>query len=320
MAPVYGSTAPVTSRGCLKYVDPDGSAAAAKSDDEELDALADQPPIRVANTGWRHRRVSLGRGRPVKYRLGVVLSGGGSRGIAHVGVLRALEERNLRPDCIAGSSAGAAVGALYAAGHSTDRILEFFETRSPFRLSNLALLKPGLIDTERVVADFRDYFPRDSFDALERKLFVTATDIVNGQLRVFETGPVISAILASCAVPMIFSPVEIDGRHYSDGGIINNFPVEPLRDSCEHILGVYASPLRAVHDGDLHSSIAVLMRALEVGMFFASKAKFEDCDVMICPVGLSAYGTFDTRHAREIYRVGYEATIGRIDAIARALA
>ena len=255
----------------------------------------------------------------MKPTLGMVLSGGGARGIAHIGVVQALRERGLVPDVIAGSSCGAIVGALTAAGHSTETMLDFFATRSPFRLQMITMRKAGIIDTAKVVESFREYFPEDSFEALQTRLFLTATDIANARLTIFESGPLIQAILASCSMPMVFTPTEIDGRFYVDGGVINNFPVEPLRGRCDVLFGHYASPLRSVRTADLDGVVAVSQRALEVAMHFSSKMKFHECDVMLCPDELSHYGLFDTKNHREIFEIGYRAAGGCLDQIERAL-
>lgn len=254
-----------------------------------------------------------------KASLGLVLSGGGARGIAHVGVIAALREHGIEPACIAGSSSGAIVGALAAAGHSPETMLEFFQEASPFRLSMVTVRKAGILDTAKVVASFRRYFPEDSFEALKIRLFLTATDIINARLKIFEAGPLIPAILASCSMPMVFTPTEIDGRWYVDGGVINNFPIEPLRGRCDVVLGHYASPLRAVKKSDLNGVLAVSERALEVGMHSTSKRKFHECDVMlICP-DLNRYGLFDTKHHREIFETGRQATRAAMDSIQQAL-
>jgi NTE family protein len=256
----------------------------------------------------------------MEYKLGMVLSGGGSRGLAHIGVLKALAEEGIEPDCLAASSAGAIVAALYAAGHSADEMLEFFDTKHPFRVSKLALLKPGIIDTEKVVADFLEYFPENSFEALGKKVFMAATDLVAGRVEIFTSGRLIPAILASSSAPMIFTPTEIDGRLYSDGGIMDNFPVDPLFGLCRRILGVYASPLRTIDRKDLKSSLAVSMRALELGMFTNSRRKFHQCDLLISPAELGAYGNFDTRHYSEILDIGYRAARRRMAEISRLVA
>jgi len=254
-----------------------------------------------------------------KPTLGLVLSGGGARGIAHIGVVQALRERGLAPDVIAGSSSGAIIGAFAAAGHSTETMLDFFATRSPFRLQMVTMRKAGIVDTAKVIASFRDYFPEDSFEALETRLFLTATDIVNARLTIFESGPLIQAILASCSMPMVFTPTEIDGRIYVDGGVINNFPVEPVRGRCDVLVGHYASPLRVVRTADIDGVLAVSQRALEVAMFFSSKTKFHECDVMLAPEELHSYGLFDTKNHREIFEIGYRAASASLDEIEREL-
>ncbi len=255
----------------------------------------------------------------VRPTLGLVLSGGGARGIAHVGVIDALRSHGLEPDCIAGSSSGAIVGALAAAGHPTETMIEFFQRASPFRFSAVTVRKAGILDTGKVVESFREYFPEDSFEALKIRLFLTATDIVNARLKIFESGPLIPAILASCSMPMVFTPTEIDGRWYVDGGVLNNFPIEPLRGRCDVVLGHYASPLRRVQHDDIDGVLAVSERALEVGMHFTSKEKFHECDVMLrCPE-LNRYGLFDTKHHDEIFELGKRTTLAAMDSIKQAL-
>ncbi len=256
----------------------------------------------------------------MSYRLGVVCSGGGARGIAHIGVLHALEERGIHAECLAGTSAGAIVAALYSGGHSTEAMLDFFETRNPLKLSKLSFGKPGIIDTAKIRAELREYFPGDSFEALERRLFVAATDLLNARLVIFESGPLISPILASSSVPVVFTPTRIGGRWFADGGLIDNFPVGPLKGLCDVLLGVYVSPLRAVRPEDLSSTLAVSQRALEVARYTNSKPKFHECDVMLCPEALGGYAAFDTRYVHEIFDVGYREAVANMDAIEAALA
>lgn len=252
--------------------------------------------------------------------IGLVLSGGGSRGIAHIGVLRALLENGVAPDCVAGVSAGAIVGALYASGYSPAEMLEFFRVTNPYRFSSVAFGKPGIWDSASYVPDFRRYFVRDSFAALKRKLYVVATDLLRGEPRVFESGPLVLPILASSCVPMVFSPIEIDGRLYGDGGIVDNFPVQLLEKRCATILGVHVNPLNEIKASDLGTSLAVLERALDVGMFNKSRASFARCDVMILPRDLVRYGMFDTKHFLEIEAAGYREAVKQMPAIRRAVA
>jgi NTE family protein len=255
-----------------------------------------------------------------KHRLGIVLSGGGTRGLAHVGVLRALEEHGIRPDCIAGVSAGAIVGALYAAGYSPPEMVDFFERKNPFRVRKLAFGKPGIIDADKVVSDLEETFPDNTFEALSKTLRIVATDMLRGEAVVFDSGPLIPAILASSAVPMIFTPVEIDGGWYADGSIVNNFPAELLDGRCDARIGVHVSPLKQIDRSDLRRSVAIAQRALEVGAFVKSSAKFGLCDVVISPAGLVRFGAFDTKRFELVEQVGYEAAKASMPAIEAALA
>lgn len=257
----------------------------------------------------------------MEFRLGIVLSGGGSRGLAHAGVLSALAEEGIVPQAIAGTSAGALVGALDAAGYAAADMLRFFATTAPFRLSRLAALgKPGWLDTAKIEADFRNFFPDDSFSALRKKLFVTATELATGRLEIFSAGPLVRPLLASASIPMVFTPTEVGGRLYADGGIVNNFPVEPLLGLCDVVLGVYASPLASSDAAALDNSLAVSQRALEIGMYFASKRKFHQADLVLSPPELAQFSTFDLKRHDDILEVGYRAARARLAEIHALLA
>lgn len=261
-----------------------------------------------------------GDGPDRRHALGIVLSGGGARGIAHIGVLRALLERGIAPTCIAGVSAGAIVGALYASGYSPAKMLEFFQTTDPYRLANFAFSKPGIYDTAKYVPAFRQWFPEDSFSRLRHELHVLATDFLRGEPVTFTHGPLVLPLLASSAVPMVFSPVEIDGRFLGDGGIIDNFPVQLIASRCQRLIGVHVSPMREVKVGDLGNSLSVLERALEVGMFVKAREEFTRCDLVIHPRRIDQFGMFETKRIVEIEAAGYEETVGRLPAIERLMA
>jgi NTE family protein len=251
--------------------------------------------------------------------VGLVLSGGGSRGVAHIGVIRALLEHGIEPDHVAGASAGALVGALYAAGYSPEQMLEVFRVIEPLRFKHVAFGKPGLLDSAKYLPAFAKYFPQDSFAALRRKLFIVATDLLSGESRVFSSGPLVAPMVASASVPMVYSPMEIEGRWYGDGGIVDNFPARTLRERCAFVIGVHVSPLRPVTQSDLGTSLAVVERALEIGMFQKSRADFSLCDAVIQPADLAQFTMFDTKRLAEVEAAGYAAGKRQAPAIARAL-
>lgn len=251
----------------------------------------------------------------MNFKIGLVLSGGGVKGIAHIGALKALGEHDIFPDCVSGSSAGAMVGALYAAGKKPEEIFQIFQESNIFSFSNFAFGKPGIIDLEKFKAQFQKYFPEDSFEALERKLFVSTTDLIRGRTKIFQKGPLVDAILASSAFPMVFSPYKIQDGLYADGGIVNNFPVEPLVGKCDYILGVYVNPLKKTAPEKLTNTLRVMERVYQITTRYSSILKLEDCDRIILPQELEQYSTFDMKKAPTIFEMGYEVTKKNIPTI-----
>ena len=247
------------------------------------------------------------------FKSGLVLSGGGVRGIAQIGAIRAMEEAGLQASLVSGSSAGSVVGALYCAGYSPDEMMLFFKETSLFQISRFAFGKPGFIDTDKFYDDFLKWFPEDRFEALDKKLFVSSVDMLHGKLKVFNEGPLIPRLLASSAFPGLFSPVAMDDSLYADGGILDNFPIEPLKGQAQHIMGVYVSPLEKIAESNLKYSVNVLERAIRINYSRRSISKFEACDLLIRPKQLNEYGLLDVRKMDEIYEIGYREAIKQID-------
>lgn len=242
--------------------------------------------------------------------IGLVLSGGGSKGIAHAGVLHFLEEKKMIPNQIAGSSAGAIVAALYSSGKSPLEILDFFKSIYFFHWKHFTFSKAGLIDPDSFKIYFSALFKDTVIGELKIPIHITATDMIKGNLTVFDSKTkVIDAILASSAVPGVISPYEIDGHLYSDGGILNHFPTELVKDICDYAIGVYVSPLQKVHATELKTIKSITTRAFDLLTANSSLSKFHDCDWLIQPDALSAYSTFETSKTKmdAIFKIGYEA-------------
>lgn len=157
-------------------------------------------------------------------RIGLVLSGGGARGFAHIGVLRVLERHGVVPHVIAGTSMGAILGALYAAGHRADELFEIADDLSWRDLIDLSL-SAGLLKGEKLHDFLEEHLP-EHFEELEIPFAVTTTDIETGEQAVFLEGPLVPAVRASACYPGAFEPVRFQGRTLADGGIVNNLPVE----------------------------------------------------------------------------------------------
>jgi Predicted esterase of the alpha-beta hydrolase superfamily len=178
-----------------------------------------------------------------KYKLGLALSGGGAKGFAHCGALKAMEEFDIHPDVISGTSAGAIVGALYAAGNSPVEICKMFMGKDFSTFTKFSIPKAGFFDHTPFMGFLDKHLHVKKFEELKIPLFVVASDLDHGKSVAFSEGELGPALLASCSVPIIFNPVVIDGVHYVDGGIFRNFPVVPIRDLCEKVIGINVSPL-----------------------------------------------------------------------------
>jgi NTE family protein len=242
--------------------------------------------------------------------IGLILSGGGSKGIAHAGVLQFLEEKNIIPTQIAGSSAGSIVAALYGSGKSPEAILEFFKSIYFFHWKHFTFTKAGLIDSESFKEYFYEIFKDTTLSELKIPIHITATDMIKGRSKIF--GPetkTIDAILASSSFPGVMSPYEINGKLYSDGGILNHFPTDILKEKCETLIGVYVSPIQKIEATDLTSIKSVTARAFDLFSANSSLHKFDHCDWLIEPEALSLYSTFETSKSKmeAIFSIGYES-------------
>lgn len=237
--------------------------------------------------------------------IGLVLSGGGIRGIAHIGVIKALEEMDINPTRIAGTSAGAIVGALYASGIGWEEMLSFFKSIELFSISNYAMNKPGFVDSTKFYDKLQKFLPVHRFEDLKKPLYITATNLLEGTLTVFHTGELIWPLLASAAVPGIFTPIKIKNHYYIDGGTLNNFPVELIKKKCDGIIGVYVNPLGKEKMENLNHSFSIIERAYHIKMANESLLKFEDCDILIHPKNIGDYKLFSAKNADAIFQLGY---------------
>lgn len=241
------------------------------------------------------------------YKLGLALSGGGAKGFAHIGVFKLLEECGLMPDVIVGTSAGALMGALFADGYSAAEIKELFSGREFSEFAQLQLPKSGLFDSKRFRHFLRRHLRAKTFEDLKIPLIVIATDLDNGVSHEFRSGPIVEAVTASCSIPIIFSPVVINGVHYVDGGLFHNFPVSIIRESCERVIGVNVSPL--VPQKYKQTIFHIAERSYHY-MFRANTMEDREmCDVLIEAEEFGLYKTFDLENVDLISQIGYSAAV-----------
>lgn len=243
-----------------------------------------------------------------KYNLGLVLSGGGARGIAHLGVLKALDEIGIKPDVISGTSAGAIVGAMYASGNSPEEILDVLNNSTLFSSLRPALAK-GFLRMDRAEIIYKKYLGDATFETLEIPLYITATDIVNSETVVFNEGELIQPILAASSIPIIFQPVKYKDKILLDGGIIDNLPVTPLLDKCHKIMGVNVNFTNK--DEDINNFRKIIERTLDIVVINNVKDSSSKCGLLLEPTELMYYNIFDIKRAQDIFNVGYHYTLSR---------
>ena len=173
-------------------------------------------------------------------RIGLALSGGAVRGAAHVGVLKVLDANGIRPHCIAGTSAGAMVGAAYAAGQAPERLQEIFAAQSWPKLVRPSLhLREAVFDIGRGEALLRETLGLETFDRLQIPFAAVCCDIANGEAVAVGDGDLVQAVMASAAIPGLFPARELDGRLLVDGGVVDNLPVDVARQTgADIVIGV----------------------------------------------------------------------------------
>jgi len=163
-------------------------------------------------------------------RVGLALGGGGARGFAHVGVICLLEQEGIPIDCIAGTSAGSFVGAAHAAGLQSQELLDIALKLRWRDIVGLAWPRRGFVSFEKLEHLLIDALGDLSFADLQIPYAAVAADMGTGEQVVLKVGCVARAVRASCSVPGIVIPVEIDGRLLSDGGVLNNLPISVVRE------------------------------------------------------------------------------------------
>jgi NTE family protein len=179
---------------------------------------------------------------PRRPSIGVALGGGFARGLAHIGVLKVLEQENIPIDFIAGTSVGSVIGAAYASGMCAKEMEEIAALVRFKDFSRWTFSRFGLFSNDKMALFLTKFLRCKTFEELRIPLAVTATDIVSGEAVVFTTGHLIDPVRASCAYPGMFLPVNINGRLLVDGLLAHGVPAAPLRDlGAERVLSIFLS-------------------------------------------------------------------------------
>ncbi len=158
--------------------------------------------------------------------------------------------------------------------------------------------------------------PHNSFEKLKIRLFVNATDFNHNKVIFFSEGKLMDCLIASASVPVLFNPVEYDHSLLVDGGLLNNFPVEPLLDICDHIIGSHVNKLEDFkEENNKLTKIAILERSFHMAVASNVYLRARQCDLLLEP-GMDDFGLFDMKNADMIFEIGYKHALKQKDKIA----
>lgn len=249
-------------------------------------------------------------GRPVEAKripaIGLALGGGFARGIAHIGVLKVLEEEGIPVRFVAGTSVGALIGAAYCSGLTIEELEQLAYKVRFTTFARWTLSRYGFATTDRMVSFLTRILKVDTFEELRIPLGVTATDFNTGEGAVFTSGSIIDPVRASCAYPGMFLPVKIDGRCLVDGMLSHPVPTHPLRKMgadrvlAVHLKGQWAGACSPRHLFD------VIGQSFSIAQDMIASVWRSAADIVIEP-DVAGFGYDDFKRARDLIRVGETA-------------
>jgi NTE family protein len=244
-----------------------------------------------------------------KYKTGLVLSGGGTRGFAHLGVIAALNEREIYPEVISGASAGAIVGAFIAGQKSPEEVMKIFKKGWFFQYTKLNLPVNGLLKLDGLREIIEKEVEYKNIEDLPVPFYVAVANMNKGAAEYKNSGTLGKTVLASSSIPVLFAPVEIDGQFYVDGGLMDNIPIEPIKNDCEQIIVVNIAPLNPREK--FKNLIQIASRTFYMSVNANMNLVHKYATVFIEPEGIDQYDILSRSHADELFELGYNSVKSR---------
>lgn len=237
--------------------------------------------------------------------LGYALSGGGAKGFAHLGALKVLEKCKLKPDVMAGTSAGALAGVFYADGFHPEEIGGLFKKKEFREFAEISFSKTGFLKSTGLHGFLKKNLRAQRFEELEIPFYVIATDWRRSTTVTFSNGDnLIDAVVASCSVPVIFNPQYINGLPYVDGGLLKNFPVSVIRKKCKYVIGVNVSLMMPQPEKEsIRNIVQRTFNLMSNSNTIVDKAL---CDILIETEGIEKYPMFDLNNMETISAAGFK--------------
>ncbi len=244
------------------------------------------------------------------YKVGLVLSGGGARGFAHAGALKALEEMGIKPDIVAGVSAGSVVTVMYCSGMKPDEILKVFSDAKFTDFAEIGVPREGFFSMDGFKKFLRKHIPYRDLSELPLPGIVCATDLDNYSRAAFSEGDIAECVSASCSIPIIFKPVNIKGITYVDGGVTANLPAWVLRDCCKYLIGINCSPVP--RRGKPKSILDIAQRTYDLLVKTNSIEQMQMCDLAVSINDIAKYKVFNLKEINRVFRSGYDSTVSAL--------
>ncbi|MCM1152753.1 MAG: patatin-like phospholipase family protein [Muribaculum sp.] len=241
-----------------------------------------------------------------KPTLGMALSGGGAKGFSHLGVLMAFEKFGMRPEILAGVSAGSIAATLYGSGLSVMDIMECFTEYSSFSdYTQLSIPREGFFSMKKFGKLLESWLPITTLEEMKIPTLVCATDFDKGKSVAWARGEIVPRVLASCSIPIIFKPVRINGTHYVDGGVLRNLPAWAIRDYCKALWGINCTPLNPTYRYST-SITDIALRSYQLMAKANTVQDLELCDNIISVTQVHKVGTFALKSMRKAVANGYD--------------
>lgn len=237
---------------------------------------------------------------------GLVLSGGGTRGFAHLGVIAALHELGIQPDVISGTSAGAIVGAFIAAEKSPEEILEIFTKGWIFQFTKVHIPVDGLLKLNGVKEIIEKEITVDLIEDLPIPFHICVSNLNKGAVEYRNSGPLAETVLASCSIPILFAPVALGRYLYVDGGLMDNIPIEPIKNCCKELIVSNISPINPT--AKMKNLVQIAMRTVYMSVNQKLDEIKKQAHYYIEPKGIDKYDMFLRKHADELFEIGYNTT------------
>ncbi len=242
-------------------------------------------------------------------KLGLALGGGAARGFAHIGVIQVLEEAGLRPDFVAGTSAGSVVAALYASGKTGAQLQQIGESMEEAAITDwtLPVFNSGILRGDALAKYVNQQVGGRSIENMNVPLGIVATDLYSGEMMVFQRGDTGLAVRASSAVPAIFQPVKISGRSYVDGGLVSPVPVRAARSmGAQVVLAIDISSPPDSSGSD--NTITVLLQTASIMGKSINAFELKEADVVVRP-DLRAVSSADFSSRKKAIEAGRRAML-----------